>query len=74
MVIYTVKPLRRGHFGTVAFVLCSEAVLFSDVALYNPLNYWRGVGVNRGARYGLEIPCAYQFLDQNHTLTNYLSG
>ena len=33
----TVKPPRRGHFGTVAFVLCSEVVLFSEVALYNSL-------------------------------------
>ena len=28
---------RRGHFGTVTFVLCSEVVLFSEVALYKPL-------------------------------------
>ena len=26
------KPLKRGHFGTVAFVLSSEVVLFSEVA------------------------------------------
>ena len=30
-----------------------------------------GERVNQGAGYGLKIPCAHQFLDQNHTLTNY---
>jgi len=29
--LYTVEPLNRGHFGTVAFVLSSEVVLFSEV-------------------------------------------
>ena len=33
----TVKTLKRGHFGTAAFVLCSEVVLLLEVALYNPL-------------------------------------
>ena len=28
---YTVEPPNRGHFGTVAFVLSSEVVLFSEV-------------------------------------------
>ena len=32
----TVKPPSRGHFGTVAIVLCLEVVHFSEVALYNP--------------------------------------
>ena len=27
----TVEPLNRGHFGTAAFVLSSEVVLFSEV-------------------------------------------
>ena len=27
----TVEPPNRGHFGTAAFVLSSEAVLFSEV-------------------------------------------
>ena len=27
----TVEPPNRGHFGTVAFVLSSEVVLFSEV-------------------------------------------
>ena len=30
-VLYTVEPLNRGHFGTAAFVLSSEVVLFSEV-------------------------------------------
>ena len=30
--MYTVKPPKRGHFGTVAFVLSSEVVLLSEVA------------------------------------------
>ena len=29
--IYTVEPPNRGHFGTAAFVLRSEVVLFSEV-------------------------------------------
>ena len=29
--IITVEPPNRGHFGTVAFVLSSEVVLFSEV-------------------------------------------
>ena len=29
--LYTVEPPNRGHFGTVAFVLSSEVVLFSEV-------------------------------------------
>ena len=37
---YTVEPPKRGHFGTAAFVLSSEVVLFSEVvlifALYTP--------------------------------------
>ena len=28
----TVEPPNRGHFGTTAFVLSSEVVLFSEVA------------------------------------------
>ena len=28
---YTVEPPNRGHFGTAAFVLSSEVVLFSEV-------------------------------------------
>ena len=31
---YTVEPPNRGHFGTAAFVLSSEVVLFSEVVLY----------------------------------------
>ena len=34
----TVKPPKRGHFGTVAFVLSSEVVLLSEVALFLLLN------------------------------------
>ena len=30
--VVTVEPPNRGHFGTAAFVLSSEMVLFSDVA------------------------------------------
>ena len=30
----TVKPPKRGHFATMAFVLSSEVVLFSEVALF----------------------------------------
>ena len=29
--IYTVEPPKRGHFGTAAFVLSLEVVLFSEV-------------------------------------------
>ena len=32
----TVEPPNRGHFGTVAFVLSSEVVLFSEVVYYLP--------------------------------------
>ena len=28
---YTVEPPNSGHFGTAAFVLSSEVVLFSEV-------------------------------------------
>ena len=31
-----VEPPKRGHFGTVAFVLSSEVVLFSEVVYYLP--------------------------------------
>ena len=34
----TVKPPKRGHFGTVAFVLSSEVVLLSEVAPFLLLN------------------------------------
>ena len=43
---YTVKPPKRGHFGTVAFVLSSEVVLLSEVApflLLNPIQCVRNV-------------------------------
>jgi len=30
-VVITVEPPNRGHFGTMAFVLSSEVVLFSEV-------------------------------------------
>jgi len=33
---YTVEPPNRGHFGTAAFVLSSEVVLFSEVVYYLP--------------------------------------
>ena len=42
----TVKPPKRGHFGTVAFVLSSEVVLLSEVApflLLNPIQCVRNV-------------------------------
>ena len=29
--VNTVEPPNRGHFGTAAFVLSSEVVLFSEV-------------------------------------------
>ena len=32
----TVEPLNRGHFGTTAFVLSFEVVLFSEVVYYLP--------------------------------------
>ena len=44
--MYTVKPPKRGHFGTVAFVLSSEVVLLSEVApflLLNPIQCVRNV-------------------------------
>jgi len=31
MKLTTVEPPNRGHFGTAAFVLSSEVVLFSEV-------------------------------------------
>ena len=31
VVLHTVEPPNRGHFGTAAFVLSSEVVLFSEV-------------------------------------------
>ena len=37
--MHTVKPLERGHFGTVAFVLSLEVVLFLEVALLNSIQY-----------------------------------
>ena len=47
MYAHTVKPLKRGHFGTMAFVLSSEVVLFLEVALFLLLN--------------LEVSCVYEF-------------
>jgi len=31
LLAHTVEPPNRGHFGTAAFVLSSEVVLFSEV-------------------------------------------
>ena len=36
VIIYTAEPPNRGHFGTAAFVLSSEVVLFSEVVWYLP--------------------------------------
>ena len=36
IIVYTVEPPNRGHFGTAIFVLSSEVVLFSEVVLYLP--------------------------------------
>ena len=36
----TVKPPKRGHFGTMAFVLSSEVVLFLEVAFFYFYGYY----------------------------------
>ncbi len=34
VIIHTVEPLSKGHFGTSHFVPCREVVLFSEVEMY----------------------------------------